>query len=533
METCNLKQCSSKSFENVDKQSSTFIFKQLLFESLYHISTNVEKSGIDDMICACRANKNYVNNLEQQKLIDEFLSSYKPMDAIKWYIKPGCFLQESMNEALRSQDIDQIFKFRRIITDIYNQLSELKSEFCDPLEVYRGQLMKRFAVLMLKKCSGGLVSVNSFFSTSEDKHVAEMFSGLGAARPFLESVLFEIMIDTTIKAKPYANIKTEHIKYEKEVLMSIGTVFRIHSVNFDPKYYYHEIYVPMWIIKLSLIKVETEEIQRFINCIIDQEIKPSQIPLSILADYLADLGQFDKALKYHEIQLNELPSPLDLANKQQQQLDLSDIYDSMGSIYRAKKDYILALKYFTICIEQRKLISHNHPKLRETYLQVAFLCRENADYNGALEWYSKLLDMQEKALNPDELYIMETCMLMGPVLCVLNHFPESIKKLEQALQIAERENMSHEIARAYYHMGVVYDKQNDPVKAFINYKQGYKTIKGSVNGTIKGSFYEEFAKQCEKGLKATANKIHAYARIELCENLQFFVLFLRKRRLLG
>ncbi|CAF1666268.1 unnamed protein product, partial [Didymodactylos carnosus] len=101
--------------------------------------------------------------------------------------------------------------------------------------VYRGQLMKRFEVLMLKKSSGGLVSVNSFFSTSEDKHVAEMFSGLGASRPFLESVLFEIMIDTTIKAKPYANIKTEHIQYENEVLMSIGTVFRIHSVNFDPK----------------------------------------------------------------------------------------------------------------------------------------------------------------------------------------------------------------------------------------------------------------------------------------------------------
>ncbi|CAF1278483.1 unnamed protein product [Didymodactylos carnosus] len=185
---------------------------------------------------------------------------------------PSCFLQRPMNEAHCSQDIDQIFNFRWIITDIYNQLFELKSEFC-----------------------------------------------------------------ASSKAKPYANIKRIHNEDEEELQSStVGTVFRIHSVDFDPISCCHKQHIPKWIIKVPLIEVETEEIQRFINCMIDQQIKPSRIPLSILADYLVDLGQFDKALKYHEMQLNELPSPL----------DLPDIYGSIGGTNHSKKDYVSALKHF-------------------------------------------------------------------------------------------------------------------------------------------------------------------------------------------
>ncbi|CAF0846409.1 unnamed protein product [Didymodactylos carnosus] len=100
------------------------------------------------------------------------------------------------------------------------------------LTVYRGQHLKVDELQELKDNIGRLISMNTFISTTCKEDVAFMLAGDGSLSPILESILFEIQINTSIDTKPYANIKELSVmKDEDEVLFSIGTIFRIESVE--------------------------------------------------------------------------------------------------------------------------------------------------------------------------------------------------------------------------------------------------------------------------------------------------------------
>jgi hypothetical protein len=128
-------------------------------------------------------------------------------------------------------------KMRFFIADLHKQLQELHSSAATPssmsMTVYRGQAMSNEELEKHRSNIGGLLSVDNFLSTSSDKSMAEFFANASTNDLGMEKVPFEIEIDSKIGKKyPFASIEyLSKFPEEREVLFSIGSVFRIRSAE--------------------------------------------------------------------------------------------------------------------------------------------------------------------------------------------------------------------------------------------------------------------------------------------------------------
>lgn len=196
--------------------------------------------------------------------IDRFDMTYRSeQDAAKWYTADS-FLYRLLNEVLRTESVDSIFKLRYFIQDLHNQLALMQINYLKKLQrynlpiliLYRGQIMTRND-LEIKFCrnKGNLVSMNSFLSTTTDRYVARIFSGDGFIQDLEThvSVLYEITVDTRLPhSVPFAELSGEtNFENENEVLFSMGAVFRIGDTCQEHQY--------LWTVKLTLTTDEDKQ----------------------------------------------------------------------------------------------------------------------------------------------------------------------------------------------------------------------------------------------------------------------------------
>ncbi|CAF0870752.1 unnamed protein product [Didymodactylos carnosus] len=117
------------------------------------------------------------------------------------------------------------------------------------ITVYRGQLISRVEVRKLQKNTPHFFT-NSFFSTTMNRHLALILLNPSLQRSDdVQSVLFEIKIDLTLKSsQPYADISPfSQFPSETEVLFSYGTEFQVTDVEYSQTEH-------IWIIKLSFVE---------------------------------------------------------------------------------------------------------------------------------------------------------------------------------------------------------------------------------------------------------------------------------------
>lgn len=225
----------NKTTRDLTEEKVTFTWLQLLTDILIHMP-QLEKVARNDMIDVCR--QEYIKDQNELKLIEEYCSEYVPSKAIHWYTR-NTFLYRLLNQALRTQNIDIIFKFRSVVADVYKQLNQLfQSTIHDPptFRVYRGQPMTLAEIERLRGNLKGLISMNSFVSTSLNKNVASRFvKKLSLKQGETVGVLFEMTIDARVAqatGAPFADIKTHSFyQSEDEVLLSMGTVFRVDEIE--------------------------------------------------------------------------------------------------------------------------------------------------------------------------------------------------------------------------------------------------------------------------------------------------------------
>ena len=105
----------------------------------------------------------------QLALVHEFENEYSSDKALWWYTRDS-FLYKMLNKALRVQNIDLLFLFRFVIGDIYQQLKQNQCQ--SPVRVYRGQVISNDELNTLQQSIGEFISINSFFSTSTNRHKA-------------------------------------------------------------------------------------------------------------------------------------------------------------------------------------------------------------------------------------------------------------------------------------------------------------------------------------------------------------------------
>ena len=84
--------------------------------------------------------------------------------------------------------------------------------------------------------------MTSFVSMTKNREVVMIFSGGGDARPKFESVIFEISInksDLENEISPFADIShLSDMPHEEEMLLCMGTVMRLESVETEERITY-------------------------------------------------------------------------------------------------------------------------------------------------------------------------------------------------------------------------------------------------------------------------------------------------------
>lgn len=144
-----------------------------------------------------------------------------------------------LNRALRLLEADIIVNMGFFIHDLHRQLEHLhrqqigRGHWDKRFTVYRGQGLPTEQFEQLKKAQGGLMSFNSFLSTSLNRGVSlNNFTNRASKKEGMVGILSVMTIDPSISSTQFADIQ-EHsfILGEAEVLFSMHTVFRIGQIK--------------------------------------------------------------------------------------------------------------------------------------------------------------------------------------------------------------------------------------------------------------------------------------------------------------
>ena len=434
-----------KSVKQLDKENVNFVWTQILLEYLIRMPrTDIDKS---DMLEECR--KYYKYNPKEIEKINEFEQDYDSELAIWWYTR-DCFAFRLLNKALRIENIDMLYKLRFFITDVYNKLTELHSDFIQAnredfcnLIVYRGQSIATDEFQTIQAAVGNIISINTFLSTTTDKEVAIIYAGNGLERPILESVIFEINVDMAIEeSKPYANI--QHMSYfhdENEILFCLGTSFRIINVDKLPENQNINY------VKLELCTQQTQQVRKLKEEIIGTLGK--DYSLSTFADVLNEMGYYDKSEVYYKIELERVIQTNDNAARSELEITLSELAKNKGDLL-ASFDYLNGVLARTSPTDYI-LLEKIHQHLGHTW-------HNKGDYEQALTEYKKALNIAEQHLSTNAVTYADTQIYIGRVHRTLTQYQEAIDFYMKAIDILKLSvsDDSFEYIFVYYELGVLY-----------------------------------------------------------------------------
>ena len=206
---------------------------------------------IDNLLCLPRNDQSKDEMLEEfQRLfagnelvlaeVENFAVNYHSHAALRWYTRDS-FVWRTINQILRSSDIDAMFKLRYILTDLYTHLHHtykqgVTQSGCDVSgPYYRGQLMFRKDFDLFSELRGNVISIKTFLSATTSMQIALMYAGRYLEIPDLISVVFTIETERSQLIRPYANISLHSMfPDEDEVLFAMGSVFRVGNIRLLP-----------------------------------------------------------------------------------------------------------------------------------------------------------------------------------------------------------------------------------------------------------------------------------------------------------
>ncbi|CAF1583741.1 unnamed protein product [Didymodactylos carnosus] len=239
----------------------TFIWFQLLIDVLFRLPRSI--CDMKELVVMCK--ESYEDNPHEESIMREFELNYCTDRSIWWYTR-DCCLYRILNKALRLRDIDILFSMRFFIKDISDQLKREHQKFVQTIlspimKVYRGQAMAIDELNNLRSSEGYLISMNSFLSTSHDKNQALIFVQQLTPTDSGQRVLFEIIVDTRLATRPFADIShLSYFKTEQEVLFTLGSIFRLKNVI------YHET-EQLWNVKMELCNSDDQDLKQMFDYI--------------------------------------------------------------------------------------------------------------------------------------------------------------------------------------------------------------------------------------------------------------------------
>jgi tetratricopeptide (TPR) repeat protein len=395
------------------------------------------------------------NKCELEKLV-EFESGYLSHDAVKWYTRNMC-LYQLLNEALRIRNVELLVKFGFFITDIFKQLSATGLSETDEchFKVYHGQRISKNELNRLQKSIGGMLSFNSFLSTSKDRNVAVIFAGL-STDDFI-AVIFEINIDRNIRdTKPYADIRQiSFISEEEEILFMLGSAFRILKIDCA---------TPDGLTTISL-ELCSENDQMYKDVFKHEKLKLNEdTELYHLAELLFRIGDYDLSKKYYEKYMQEHPeySPLCKMNlaiisyqKYGSNIDVEQPAHLFDSIRKMAADHGIDKVAVEEALTRRfEGWIHHHR---------AIMYAAEEKYDLALLSQKKALEEQLKCSTSSLPAIATSFYNIGQYHCMLQNFAEALEYMHKALSIREKSLPAthHDLSATYFVLGCLYEQNGD------------------------------------------------------------------------
>ncbi|CAM4983750.1 unnamed protein product [Rotaria socialis] len=280
---------NGSSLKYLSKENAIFVWFHLLFHAQCRLPRTTEaRIGMID-----EWKRLYSDNEVQLDQINEFSATYTPEQAVRWCTCDS-FFYRIVNRALRTQTIDTIFIFYPFIGDLHDERVSLHREFLELgapnfLNVYRGQHIHADGLRKITNNICGLLSMNSFFSTSFDRALSRV---LAQQNTGLESILYEITIDTDVPAVLFSNVgEHSYLPGEQEFIFSVVAVFRVESACQEI-----DEYGNVWIVKLRLIDERTEQQLTDLLDYFKHDIG-ERGSLLTLAELLAEIGDYEGSKK--------------------------------------------------------------------------------------------------------------------------------------------------------------------------------------------------------------------------------------------
>ena len=473
---------------NHDRLEPSFMYTKLFKDVL--LKMNHDQQDRIDLVSYCRGNLALSPNVNG--VLDEFEHDYRPDKAIWWYTRE-CFTYQMLNQALRTLQADIIVMMGFFIADLHRQIKQLHNAQIhlyqgQSLIVYRGQRLSRIDFDKLKKSEGGLMSFNSFLSTSRSRDMPFLLAESAAQAMDIYGIVFVISIDPKMTGALFADVsEISYMQGEDEILFTMHSVFRIdRMLNIGAQERLFEV-------SLSLT-MENDEQLRQLNEYMQNKMH-GLTATRCLSDILLHIGQpsmieklytalqkssqdptldvefhyYQGCMKYEQCRLRDALEHFEIAmalvEKDYQACPgTSDaIYSMTAHMYSEMGDYSKSLSFYQKAFHiRRKTLPANHPSMATLYNNIGSLYLHMGEHSKALSFYQKALDIHQKILPANHPSMATSYNNIGGVYSHMAEFSKALSFYRKTLDIRQKTLPANHpsltisysnIADVYHHMG--------------------------------------------------------------------------------
>ncbi|CAF1209150.1 unnamed protein product [Adineta ricciae] len=319
-----------RSSQDLKSKFNTFLWYQILFHTLKQLPT--DEQAKEEMLRFC--SDYYQSNPREERIIQQYRKSNNERTAIRWYTR-NTFFFKLANHALRTEDMLLVYRFRYWLKLLCSAIEcEHKKQKDDQTwTLYSGFRLHKDELERLKQSVGNLISINSFLSTSRNINVAHIFAGTGIIEDHLARVRLHIEVNPTrLQSVFCADIRRmSQFSQEEEVLFSLGSTFRIISMDYDDTNQH-------WVFYLNATDDRSDLIRE--HCQLASYDFRSTSPMIYFGKILSkNLDKTNHALEY----FHELLRKIDQTHP-----DLPNIYEAIGDIHHRRGQDSKAVKYYKI-----------------------------------------------------------------------------------------------------------------------------------------------------------------------------------------
>jgi len=366
------------------------------------------------------------DNQNELRMLSEFEKKYSSDRALWWYLQDS-FLYKILNYSLESQDIRNLFLFRKILHDIKNQIQQHKCS--TPFHVYRSQLMPTELLGKWMSSVGQCVVINSFLSATISQEVALTFLNTSeVSKDNCERVILEIDADPRISgSKPFVQVGLLNYSGDQnEVLFMFGSIFLINNITCGNDGTYT--------IEMTLYSDNDHELKQVFDDM-KKKYGDGEIKLLTFAEVLKDLDRLNEAEEYTNHYLDELPSDHE---------DTILCYNLLGSIALAEGDFETSLMWYNQALEFqiRKLSKPGDPKIADNHENIGDVYWKQGSYDLALKHYMTALEIKTASLPSQHPSIAETLENIGRIYESKKDFSHALSYFQKASAIYRRGSTS-------------------------------------------------------------------------------------------